>query len=64
MASGWRAEDKADEIHGGLLDTVTKIVGERAAVFAGETVRSDMITAFQSDHCSNSILDSLVEVVA
>jgi hypothetical protein len=56
--------DQADEIHGVLLDTVTEIVGERATVFAGETVWSDMITAFQSDDCSNCILDSLVEVIA
>ena len=55
---------QADEVKRVPIDPIANVVGKGAAVFAGESMGADMISAFPSDNRSYRVFDSLVEVTA
>ena len=55
---------QADEVNRVTFDLVADVIGKRAAVLAGESVRADMIAAFPADDGPCRVLNPFVKVAA
>lgn len=53
---------QANEVYGAAFDLIVDVVWKRPAVFAGKSVRTDVITPFPPNDGSHRVLNTLMQV--
>jgi hypothetical protein len=55
---------QADEVNGVALDLIVYVKRKRPAVFAGKSVRTDVVATFPTDNGSDDIFDPFMQISA